>query len=104
MAFGVLACSTPRGPIERQDSSICTLMAAGECASAPSGNEWCRYASSSCPSGLSWSPEAGDGLAGTCVEPLAGNVDAAVPEDAMTAVDGRPEPDAQPPDAMLPDA
>lgn len=64
------------------DSTVCTLMAGGQCIAAPVGFDVCAYPSTECPSGLAWSPEAGD-LAGQCV---AADVDA-----GTDAPDARPD-------------
>lgn len=46
----------------------CNLSGGGVCTVAPTGNQWCAYLDETCPSGSRFSDQAGDGLAGACVE------------------------------------
>lgn len=52
------------------ESANCNRLADGVCRSAPSGNRWCSYPDSVCPSGYRYSAlDVGDGLSGACTEP-----------------------------------
>lgn len=109
MAGGLLV-SCGDGPSETQckNNSDCNLESGGTClAYAPTGNTWCAYPDTVCPSGQRWSDKlTGDGLAGKCVEGLgpdagtdASVVDAGVADaspDAMPVPDAQPSPDANP--------
>ena len=72
----VAACSGgDHGIVGCTDSTVCLIAAGGQCLPAPVGFDVCAYPSAACPSGLAWSPEAGD-LAGQCV---AASIDAPLP-------------------------
>lgn len=77
---GIVGCS---------DSTVCAITAGGQCIPAPVGFDVCAYPSAECPSGLAWSPEAGD-LAGVCVasEVDAGSIDARQPDASPGGPDG----------------
>jgi hypothetical protein len=60
------ACKPSTGLTPCADSSVCTLVAGGMCLPSPEGIDLCAYPTTECPSGFSWSPQAGD-LAGVCV-------------------------------------
>src|SRR5215831_13098170 len=60
------ACGLEVTPQECTSSIQCTLSPQGECVGSLSGAKWCRYPDHSCPGGIRWSPEAGDGLASAC--------------------------------------
>ncbi len=49
-------------------SSVCDLHPGGRCTAAPSGDMWCSYPDSSCPSSYRYSDvHTGDGVSGLCV-------------------------------------
>lgn len=73
------ACSDRPSIVGCADGTVCTLSPGGQCLPAPVGFDVCAYPDTECPSGFSWSPQAGD-LAGECV---ASDVDAAT-ADANT--------------------
>ena len=64
------------------EASSCDLAPGGACVAAPTGNQWCAYPDSACPSGQRYSDfDVGDGLAGACVgavEADAGEVDSGI--------------------------
>ena len=71
-----------------QDTN-CDLASGGTCLAAPAtGNHWCAYPNSTCPSGYSYSKgDVGDGVSGSCVIPADAGViaDAGITEDTGTA-------------------
>src|SRR5579872_5681445 len=81
----VVGCS-PVANVQCDQNSVCDLHAGGACMAAPSGNMWCAYPDSSCPSGYRYGTfQTGDGVAGLCV---AERPDAGPPDDGtpgMTA-------------------
>ncbi len=83
LSVGLFGCPTDN-PVECRDQSSCDLGAGGACLVAPSGNQWCAYPDSSCPSGMRYSDQrVGDGLSGSCVTEDPGadaGVDAADPD------------------------
>lgn len=87
LGLALVACKPNTGLTPCADSSVCTLVAGGQCLPSPEGIDLCAYPATECPSGLSWSPQAGD-LAGECV---GSDVDAAETDAATTdAVDATP--------------
>src|ERR1041385_7003475 len=54
----------------------CDLFSNGICAIAGTGNRWCAYPDSACPSGYRYSTfQVGDGLSGVCMVQADGGVD-----------------------------
>jgi hypothetical protein len=103
-ALAAVACTVKSDPIECTSSSVCDLSIVGQCVQSASGRRWCQYSDVSCTGGFRWSPQAGDGLGGSCVATVAGEVDAALPSDAAVADAGHPEISDAPPDALNVDA
>ncbi len=69
--------------VQCEQSYVCDQYAGGACMAAPSGNMWCAYADSSCPSGYRYGTfQTGDGVAGLCV---AERPDAGPPDGMSTA-------------------
>lgn len=98
LAAALAGCSGGGGGIVGcTDSMVCAIAAGGQCLAAPIGFDVCAYPAAECPSGLAWSPEAGD-LAGECVP---SNIDAGAGADANTdgATDSGPD---TPSDGHLP--
>lgn len=78
----IVGCSSVAN-VQCDQSSVCDLHPGGSCMAAPSGNKWCAYPDSSCPSGYRYGTfQTGDGVAGLCVaeQPDAG------PPDGSTSV------------------
>jgi hypothetical protein len=68
--WSAAGCSEP-APVECKTASECNLHPLGACVAAISGRRWCAYEGAyaeGCGSGGRWSLEAGDGLAGQCVQ------------------------------------
>jgi Tol biopolymer transport system component len=65
-ALALTGCPNHPSIVGCADSTVCTLAAGGQCLPAPVGFDVCAYPDTACPSGFSWSPQAGD-LAGECV-------------------------------------
>jgi len=88
------ACDN-RANVQCEQSSNCDLGAGGMCQRAPTGNQWCSYPDSGCPSGYRYSNQAtGDGLSGSCVETSeTPEVDAGVTR-SDSGVDGQSTPTA----------
>lgn len=80
LSFG---CSDRPSIVGCADGTVCTLFPGGQCLPAPVGFDVCAYPDTECPSGFSWSPQAGD-LAGECVP----NADVDAGTDADTSIDG----------------
>ncbi len=81
---GLFGCPT-NNPVECRDQTSCDLASGGTCVTASSGNQWCAYPDTSCPSGMRYSDQSvGDGLSGTCV-PEGGDIDAAVTDAPIDA-------------------
>jgi formylglycine-generating enzyme required for sulfatase activity len=71
------ACAN-RKNVQCEVDANCDLTTGGICAVANTGNHWCAYYDSHCPSGYRFSDQdVGDGVSGTCVAPA----DAGVPPD-----------------------
>lgn len=88
LSIGLLGCPGTN-PVECRDQTSCDLGPGGVCTVAPSGNQWCAYPDTACPSGIRYSDQyIGDGLAGTCVSD---DLDASG-ADAREPVDGPPTP------------
>ena len=86
VASSLASCPGPTKSVECVDSTNCDLHAGGVCTEAASGNQWCSYPDSACPSGLRYSDlDVGDGLGGVCVTPA---VDASVDAPIDAAIDG----------------
>lgn len=77
-----VACSDPPSVVGCSDSTVCTLFPGGQCLPSPTGFDVCAYPDTACPSGFSWSPQAG-GLAGECVPN--DNIDASTPDSSVDA-------------------
>lgn len=92
----VAGCSGGSEIVGCTDSTVCLIASGGQCLAAPDGHNLCAYPSTDCPSGLAWSPEAGD-LAGECVPT---SIDAGTTDGPDGPTDGR-TPDA-PSDGHLP--
>lgn len=81
-AASILAACQPSGTVQCADDTSCNAGAGGVCLSNPAtGNQWCSYPDTLCPSGSRWSDQdVGDGLGGRCVA-----------EDINPPVDGSPD-------------
>lgn len=84
--LALTACKVEHGLTPCANSSVCTLVAGGQCLPSPEGIDLCAYPAAECASGLSWSPQAGN-LAGECVTD--DDADAANNSDGGT--DARPD-------------
>lgn len=72
-------------PVECRDQTSCDLAAGGACVMADTGNLWCAYPDTACPSGMRYSDQSvGDGLSGTCVAE-GQDIDAAVTDAPIDA-------------------
>lgn len=72
--------------LQCEQNSNCDLTSGGICANPGTGNHWCAYPDSSCPSGYRYSGvQVGDGVSGACVAAPDAGVDAEV-----VPVDGTP--------------
>lgn len=61
---------TGRTDVQCQQDTNCNLSSGGVCSVTTTGNRWCAYPDSVCPSGLRYSDEqVGDGVSGQCVGP-----------------------------------
>lgn len=84
----IVGCSSV-AYVQCDQSSVCDLHPGGSCMAAPSGNKWCAYPDSSCPSGYRYGTfQTGDGVAGLCVaeQPDAGPPDGGPPGVASSCV------------------
>lgn len=66
LAFSA-GCPRP-GNVQCLESGNCDRFPGGICQATPSGNQWCAYPDSECPSGYRYSDlDVGDGVSGHCV-------------------------------------
>lgn len=68
VVVGFFGACLRRSNVQCEQNANCDLSSTGVCVAAPSGDQWCAYPASDCPSGLRYSTQAvGDGLSGACV-------------------------------------
>lgn len=92
----LIACGDGGKATECKNNSDCNLQEGGLCSMNPAtGNDWCNYPDSTCPSGRRWSDFAtGDGLSGMCMEESendASVIDGSVPDDGGAVDAGAPD-------------
>lgn len=66
LTAAVAACGSSSSP-ECTASTQCDFAPGGQCKMDPAGHSFCQYGDATCPGGVRWSAEAGDGLASACV-------------------------------------